>query len=87
MLFLDVFFILNKQFTMNSLNINNDFLSSQKKKNIKLIPIDPIVYFTTLTNSNQSVFLPVLDISRQKYLPFYLKQYNPVKFCFFLYYL
>jgi len=74
---------------MDSLNINNDFLPSSESKNIQLIPIDPIVCFTTsTTSSNESVFIPVLDISRQKYLPFYLKQYNPVKFCFFfLYYL
>lgn len=69
--------------------MEKNFLPSQEKKNIKLIPINPAVCFATTTstsgrakshrsntssNSNGPVFVPVIDISGKKYLPVYLKQ-------------
>ena len=73
--------------------MNHNFLQSQEKKNIKLIPINPAVCFATTTStstsakdnasttsadSNGPVFVPVIDISGKKYLPVYLKQSTDV---------
>ncbi len=67
-----------KNFTLESSTINNDLLRLQKKKNIKLIPINPSVCFATTpstsTDKNAPVFVPMIDISGRKYFPVYLKQ-------------
>ncbi|CAF5207745.1 unnamed protein product, partial [Rotaria magnacalcarata] len=59
--------------------------STNYKKNIKLIPINPSVCFATTSsntkpnellepsNPNGPVFVPVINISGKKYLPVYLK--------------
>ncbi len=87
------FLIIDYYFTLESSNLDHNFLQSQDKKNIKLIPINPAVCFatttststinktnqtSTATNSNGPVFVPVIDISGKKYLPVYLKQSTDV---------
>ncbi|UJR10303.1 hypothetical protein I4U23_014509 [Adineta vaga] len=76
------------EFMLNSISINGTLFSSEEKKNIKLVPINPSVCFATTaspsytsasnpiatTHSTPQTFVPVINIHGKKYFPVYLKR-------------